>query len=250
MTEARPLAAGIRRALFFSAPLAWIGVIFTLFGCVMLAVFASASDFRSAFVFSDSDPRTTGELIARHATHSSANKRRIHEYVYHYQVDGRRYEGRSFDTDNGAAAGAAVTVQYAARDPASSRLEGMGLAPFGMHVALLVAVFPAIGLGMLYFAVRRYRKYSYLVQHGVLTTGKVVRKEPTNTKINQQTVYRVFFQYKSGDGVLREAWVSTHQTDRLGDERQEPLVYDPERPDEAVLLDAMPPRIRQLLTGH
>jgi hypothetical protein len=248
VTETRPLSNRIKRAIFFSAPLTWIGVLFALFGTVMLVLFASASDFKSPFVFSNADPRVEGQLIARNPTRASSNKRRIYEYVYQYQVDSGKYEGRSFDTDIGVAEGNAVTVQYVARDPATSRLEGMGLAPFGMEVALMVAIFPGIGLLMLYFALRRYRRYSYLVQHGVLTTGKVVRKEPTSTRINGHTVYSVFYRYKSRDGVLREARISTHETDKLGDEEQEPLVYDPDRPDEAVLLDAMPSTIRQLLT--
>jgi len=250
VTEAAPLSGSIKRAIFFSAPLAWMGVMFTVFGCIFLVLFGSACDFQSPFVFSSDDPRVEGRLIARKATRSSTNKQRIHEYVYHYQVDSGNYEGRSFGLDDGTTAGSAVTVQYLARHPATSHLEGMGLAPFGMEVALLVAIFPGIGLMMLYFALRRYRKYSYLVQNGVLTTGKVHRKKPTSARINGRTVYRVFFQYQSRDGVLREACLMTNEPDKLGDGEQELLVYDPQRPDEAVLLDAMPDTVRQLVTGH
>ena len=146
--------------------------------------------------------------------------------------------------------GSAVTVQYLARDPATSRLEGMDKAPFGLHLALAVAISPAAGLVMLGRAIRRYRKYRYLVQYGVLTTGKVVRRERTITKINGKLVCDVYFRYRSGDGVVREACVSTHEIDNLGDEEQEPLVYDAARPDQAILLDAMPPAIRRLVTGR
>lgn len=250
VTEPRSLSGSIKRAIFFSTPLAWMGLGFTLFGGAMFGLFASASDFSSAFVFSSHNPRVEGVLIAKAASGASSNKRRIYEYAYRYQVGGGEFGGTSFDTDNGAVPGSAVTVQYLARDPTTSRLEGMDKAPFGPHVALMVAIFPATGLAMLYFAGKRYRKYRYLVQHGVLTTGKVVRKEPTITKVNGKLVYEVFFRYRSGDGVLREACVSTHQTDNLGDEAQEPLVYDAARPGQAVLLDAMPPAIRRLVTGR
>ncbi|HEU4778168.1 MAG TPA: DUF3592 domain-containing protein [Telluria sp.] len=250
MTETRALSGSVKRAIFFSAPLAWIGLIFTLFGAAMLAVFGSASDLTSSFVFSDHNPRAQGRLIAKVASSASSNRRRIYEYVYRYEVNAIAFTGTSFDIDNGALPGSPVTVQHLAHDPATSRLEGMKKAPFGLHVALLVSIFPLVGLVMLYFGARRYRTYRYLVEHGVLTTGKVVRKEPTSTKINEQTVYDVFFQYRSSDGVLREACVSTHKSDNLGDEAQEPLVYDAARPDQAVLLDAMPPAIRRLVTGR
>ncbi len=250
VTEARALSGSIKRAIFFSTPLAWLGLAFTLFGGVMFGIFASASDFSSAFIFSSHNPRVEGALIAKGASSASSNKRRIYEYAYRYQVGASTFEGTSFDTDNGAVPGSPVTVQYLARNPATSRLEGMDKAPFGLHVALAVAIFPAAGLVMLGRAIRRYRKYRYLVQHGVLTTGKVVRKEPTITKINGKLVYDVYFRYRSADGVVREACVSTHQTDNLGDEAQEPLVYDAALPDQAVLLDAMPPAIRRLVTGR
>lgn len=250
MTEAAALSGSIKRAIFFSAPLAWMGVMFSVFGCIFLVLFGSACDFKSPFVFSSDDPRVEGRLIARSETRISSNKRRIHEYVYQYQVDSGNYKGRSFGTDIGVAAGGAVTVQYVAHDPATSHIEGMGLAPVGMEAALLVAIFPGIGLLMLYFTVRHYRKYSYLVQNGVFTTGKVSRKESTYARINGRTVYRVFFQYLSRDGLPWEACITTNRADDLGDGEQEPIVYDPQRPDEAVLLDLMPAAIRQLVTGH
>jgi hypothetical protein len=248
--EPRPLPASLKRGIFFSNPLSWFGLLFFLFGGMFFLVFAASSDFTSVFVFSSHNPRAEGRLVAKSATGASTNKRRIYEYAYRYQVDAARLEGRSFDTDNGVAPGDTVTVQYLARDPATSRMEGMGRAPFGLHVALLVAMFPLTGAVMLWFAIKRYRQYRDLVQFGVLTTGTVVRKAPTRTKINNQTVYDVFFQFKASDGRLHEACIATHKTDNLGDEEQEPLVYDASRPRQAVLLDALPPAIRRLLTGR
>jgi hypothetical protein len=97
---------------------------------------------------------------------------------------------------------------------------------------------------------QRYRKNVYLVQHGVLTTGKVVRKVATSTRIHQQTLYKVYFQFKSSDGRVHEACVDSLRPDILGDEANEPLVYDAMAPTNAVLLDSLLPRIRQQLTGR
>lgn len=249
MTQPRPVGLSTRLRIFFGSPLAWIGLPFFILGCVFLLVFGQATDFASPFVFKRSDPHVPGVLIAKTGTNSRVNKQRIYDYHYRYQVEHANYEGHAFDTDNGVQPGNAVLVQVAAGDPATSRLEGMRLAPFGMAAVALCAIFPAIGIGMLYFAARRYRKYLHLVRHGVLTTGKVLRKEATSTKVNEQTVYRVIFQFKTQSGSLHESSVSTHLTDMLGDEAREPLVYDAARPSDAVLLDALPRNIRTMLTG-
>lgn len=250
MTEPRPLTASLKRGIFFSHPMAWFGIPFFFGGILFFLVFASSVDFTSPFVFSSHNPRTEGRLVAKSPTGASSNKQRIYEYAYRYQVGAASFEGISFDTDSGDVEGSPVTVLYLARDPGTSHLEGMGRAPFGLHVALLIAIFPAIGLAMLMFALRRYRQARHLVQNGVLTTGQVVRKVATSTKINDQTVYKVFFQFRSRDGRLHEACVSTHEPDKLGDEAQEPLVYDAARPGEAILLDTLPCAIRSLLTAR
>jgi hypothetical protein len=248
--EPRQLSARLKRGIFFSHPVAGFGLVFFLFGFALWLVFASKSDFTSVFLFRSDDPMVAGQLIDKSPSSAMVNKRRIYQYHYRYQLGAARYEGLSFELENGSSAGSPVLVQYAAGNPARSRIAGMRLAPFGMSTALMVAIFPAIGLVMLFFAGTRYRRYLYLVRFGVLTTGKVVRKTATSTRINQKTVYEVYFRYQSADGVEREACISTHLTEKLGDEAREPLVYDAARPGRAVLLDTMPPSIRAQLAGR
>jgi hypothetical protein len=48
---------------------------------------------------------------------------------------------------------------------------------------------------------------------------------------------------------LKEASVKTHVTHNLGDEAEEPLVYDSQNPKEALLLDAFPKKLRPLIAG-
>lgn len=243
----RSVSPGVRIGIFFGYPLALFGLVFFLFGSVFLVAFGAQADFRSPLRFSNSDPVVAGYLTGRQETNASSNKKRIHEYRYRYAVGSERYQGKSFDTYQSFKIGDDVLVQYVEGNPGLSRIAGMRAAPFPWWIALFTGIFPSIGGTMLYFAFKRYRRNVGLVVGGVVTTGAVTRKEATSTRVNKQTVYQVFFRFRSMDGREHEACVSTHLTDDLGDERDEPLVYDPVDPARAVLLDSLPPRVRRQL---
>lgn len=245
----RAISAGTKKSLFFSSPFMWCGLIFLFVGLILTLVFGASADLKSPFYFSSSDPVVEGTLLGKEQTNSSVNKKKIYAYRYRYAVGGQPHEGRSFAINNGAGAGDSVEVQYAPDKPGRSRLSGQRLAPFGWWVLAFALIFPVGGLVILYFTVGQYRKYLYLLRNGVLASGKVTRKIPTSTKINGSSVCKVFFQFQTPDGGMHEASVACLDTARLGDEEREPLVYDANNPASAVLLDALPPKVRVLLAA-
>ena len=245
----RTISTGLKISIFFKNPIAVIGTVFFLFGLIFPIVFGSMADFKSAFSFSDNDPAIKGVVIDKTATSSSENKRRIYDYTYRYSIDGKTYTGHSFSTSYENETGDTVNVLYVAKQPELSRIEGMRAAPFGIWILVFTSIFPILGLIFFIVSLRKAKSNIYLVQNGILTHGKVIRKEPTNTKVNNNTVYKVFFQYKSQDGNLQEAFNKSHLTYNLGDEEKEPLVYDSQNPSKAVLLDTLPKKIRQIISG-
>lgn len=245
----RDISVGLKVKIFFSNPFAVMGMVFFLFGSIFPIVFGSMADFRSAFSFSDTDPRVKGVIVAIEKTNSKVNKRYVLDYTFQYNVSVKGYTNHSFSTSSDWNVNDTVNVQYLIDEPAVSKIQDMRAAPFGFFIVPLTCIFPFLGLIFLVFSIRRAKKNIYLVQNGILTKGQVVRKEPTNTKINKQTVYKVFFKFKTQDGNLQEAFVKTHVTHNLGDEAEEPLVYDSQNPREAVLLDALPKKLRPLITG-
>jgi hypothetical protein len=225
----------------------WFGLVFLLFGLIMSLVFGAHADLKSPFHFSDSDPAVTGTLLGKERTNSSVNKRRIYDYHYRYAVGAQSYEGHSFAIDNGVNPGEPAEVQYAPGNPGMSRLRGQLLAPFGWSTLAILLIFPGVGLAILYYTVGQYRKYLHLLQNGVLTIGKVTGKTATSTKVNGAPMYKVAFEFQTPDGRTHAASISSLDTSRLGDEEREPLVYDANNPAKAVLLDALPEKIRVLL---
>lgn len=249
MAEPRPLSGKLKLRLFFASPFAVFGTFFFLFGCLFVVVFGSATDFQSAFRMSATDPLVQGTLIGTEETSSSVNEQAIYDYHYRYRVGSNDYEGHAFAPNKGLTPESPVIVQYVADNPSVSRIKGMRKAPFGLHVVFFTAIFPTVGLALLIGALRQYEQLVHLVRNGVLGTGRVVRKVPTSTEINDKTVYQVFFRVKSKDGFEHEASVLSHLHENLGDEARETLLYDAAKPSEAVLIDSLPAPIRQLLTA-
>lgn len=245
----RRISGGLKLKIFFNNPFAVIGTAFFLFGSIFPIVFGSMVDFKSVFAFKENDPVVNGVIVAIDKTNSKINKRNVLDYTYKYEVNGKSYDGHSFSTNSDINVNDTIPVQYVPNDIATSKIQSMLTAPFPFFIVPLTCIFPILGLVFLIFSIRRAKKNIYLVQNGVLAKGKVIRKEPTSTKVNKQTVYKVFFQFKTQDGNLQEAFVKSHVVHNLGDEAEEPLVYDSQDPSAAVLLDSLPKKVRPLIIG-
>ena len=60
--------------------------------------------------------------------------------------------------------------------------------------------------------------------------------------MNNRRVYELAFEFTARDGRKYQATARTSDPSRLEDEREEPLLFDPEKPQDAVLLDEAPSR--------
>ena len=90
-------------------------------------------------------------------------------------------------------------------------------------------------------------KANRLLALGEQTTGRLKSKEKTNTKVNKKPVYKLTFEFNTLEGMTYETMVKTHETGKLEDQTEEPLLYEPMRPSYAVMLDDLPgaPRIQE-----
>ena len=228
---------------------AWfaVGAFVFLFGMVFLLAFSSVIDFRSVF-FTEPLATAQGKLVSVEQSGASENKRRIYQYGYEYTVNGETLRGVSYQSASPElTVGAALTVEYQQTQPAFSRAQGMRLKPFSLWLLPILLIFPGIGAGLLLFATTRGLRHIHLVKNGILVSGVVTKKVPTNTRINNQTVYEVFFKFKTKEGVEVTTSIKTHHTAELGDDAKEPLVYDNDAPQNAVPLDALHKSVQKLI---
>lgn len=234
--------------IFFKGSTALVGIVFLLAGCIFPVVFGRMADFKSMFVFKDSDPVTPGLITHLRPTSSSINDREVYEYGFIFRVNDKDYSGRSFSTDRYDMSDT-LQVQYKAEDPFNCKGQSMGTAPFSAWLFFAMLSMPVFGLVFSTRSIITGRRNIALVEHGVLVKGKITRKESTLVSVNDQKVYKVFFSFQSADRTMREAFVRTHRIEQLRESTEVPVLYDPSDPSKAVLVDTLPKPVKELLNS-
>lgn len=236
------------RALNYLNIFALIGWFLLAFSSPFFWLFAGNADL-SVVTFRGAINRAQGWVTSIRATNASeggskgSSGTRIYANHYMYSVAGRSFEGVSYSLGQSVEPGSAVEVEYLSSDPSTSRVAGMRRSIFGPW-AVVVLIFPLIGLLFVYFSTRSGGRRNLLLRHGHFTTGVLKGKSPTNMRVNNHPVYELTFAFQAYDGSARTAKARSHYTARLEDEAREPLLYDPEDPDCAYLLDEVPARPR------
>jgi hypothetical protein len=210
------------------------------FGMIFFWIFGTSADL-SFLTFRNPTGRTTGHVTRVEDTNASENKQHIRIAHYQYSAAGDWLAGKSYTTGGTPSVNDEVTVEYDEDNPRRSRIEGMRRAMFGPWV-LLVSIFPAIGLAFLIPATLSGRKRNHLLQNGILTTGQAIDRRPTNVRINNQPLWEVVFEFHDRNGQRRECCARAVDTTRLEDESSEALLYDPEDPSKACVIDEAPAR--------
>lgn len=216
------------------------GWVFFGFGMIFFWAFAGNADL-SAITFRGPHEIAEARVLSVEPTGASEGGSRVQETRYEFSVAGRRVDGRSYTLGATPQPGALVEVEYDADNPERSRIPGMRRALFGPWL-ILVAIFPLVGLAvivpMTLAGIRRYR----LLRNGVLTQGRLVSKKATNMLVNRRRVYKLTFAFTTRDGRPGEAVAMTSMVEQLQDEKEEPLLYDPDDPRRAFLMDELPTR--------
>ncbi|MEK6375905.1 MAG: DUF3592 domain-containing protein [Acidobacteriota bacterium] len=239
-----PFSLSILNSLNAIAQIGW--AVFG-FGMIFFWGFVTNADF-SFITFRGARSNTSGVVTRISDTSASEGKRRIRANHYQYSVAGRTFDGVSFSNRGEVSEGDRVNVEYRVDSPEQSRIEGQRRKMFSAGVAF-VTIFPLIGLGLLIGAMRWGSRRARLLRDGVLTTGVLKAKRPTNTTVNNRRVFELDFEFTARDGRKHLAKARSSITDRLEDERQELLLYDPEKPEDAVLIDDAPSRPKLDETG-
>lgn len=172
-------------------------------------------------------------------TNASEGGMEIYEIRYAYEVDEETYYGKAYATGEYLEEGTPVTVEYITRNPAISRIPGMRTSMFG-PIVIVTLIFPLVGLIFIAVTVHNGRKAHRLLKHGRMTRGTLISREITNVRINRRPVYKLVFEFEGGDGEIYHTTAKTHLPEELEDESLERLLYDPDNPSYAVMLDKLP----------
>jgi len=238
--RAIPLTLSIR--VLLGGVLCHIGWGLMIFGMIFVWVFDAGGAIRETVRFAGETAIAEGVTTNWRQTSMSVNETPVYETTYSFRSsDGYDVTGASYMTGRWIEPGQQIVVEYLPQDPTISRMQGARASVAGLGVAF-VYIFPIVGLAFAMMGVRTGIRRRYLLSSGELALGRLKLKEPTSTKINNQTVYKYTFEFEVPDGGTYEATAKTHRQRILEDEDFERLVYDPRDPAEATLLDELPCR--------
>lgn len=223
----------------FSSQFGWL---FFGFGMIFVWPFGFFSALNAAYFWVGTLETTAGTVAAVTATNASEGDVPVYANQYLFRVEQleAEYRGESYTTGAQFAVGDSVTVEYLRNRPEISRIQGARAGTFSPWVFCFVGIFPAVGLAFIIFSLKNGLKGSRLLKHGQLTRGKLIDKQPTNTRINNQTVYKLTFEFTAANGQRYQASANSHQPANLEDEAREQILYDPANPQHAVLVDNLP----------
>ena len=246
----RPVPLLVRSQVLLGSPVGQIGWLFFGFGLIFFWAFVLNSELPTWPSFRGELETARGVVTGVDDTKASENHARI--YANHYSFtgpDGIKYEGVSYSTGTQGNKGDAVTIEFPKGNAARSRIRGMRTGQFGAAVAF-VAIFPLVGLGLILPGLWGGIRANRLLTNGKQALGKLTSKVGTNTRINNRTVYKLTFEFVAEDGYTYQAVAKSNKPEILEDEAQEPLLYDPAEPRNAVMLDSLPglPRVDE--RGH
>ncbi len=240
----RPVPLPLRLQVLFGGLSNILGWSLFGFGMIFFWAFVLNSDLASFYQFSGALETVTGVVVESRETNASENERRVYAHEYAFQHGGTEYQGVSYTTSQQLPEGAPVLIEFSAGSPEVARIQGMRRGMFGPAV-IFVVIFPFIGLCFLVFGLKNGLRAAHLLAHGKLAFGTLASKTPTNTRVNNQTVYKLTFDFTADDGRRTQAVARSHQPHLLEDDARESIFYDPDHPAKAVLFDSLPgsPRI-------
>ncbi len=233
-----------------------IGSAFVAFGMIFVWVFGLQSEAVTFLVFRGPSTTVQGEVLRVQQTSSSENDRDIFAVHYRYEADGSSLTGTSYTIDSPATPGSTVPVEMLIGNPKRSRVTGLRVRPFGAG-GVVTGLFPLIGLVLGAVSVLQGVRACRLLRYGRVARAKIILREQTRMHVNEKPVVKFTFEFsirasnklfgyrESPEGELRTVRFvhRTHETLPLEDDAEEPILYDPERPESAYPMDGLPSRI-------
>jgi hypothetical protein len=235
----RHLPAALRLRTLCGSSLALSGWFVLALSTPFFWGFAMNADVLWPLLFRTGVTRVEGRVLEVAETGASANNVSIYSVAYAYRdAAGVERSGRSYSSGQ-PRLGAPAAVEYLSLWPQWSRIEGLRRGMFGPG-ALVVLAFPGIGVALVGIALRSGRKTLRLLAHGQIAQAQFVSDEATNLRIDDRPVVGLNFEFTASDGQRHSLHHSTSQPAALRDERRESVLYDPEAPDDALLVDQLP----------
>lgn len=237
----RDLSPLTQLTVLFGGTFVQMGSVFFGAGMAFLIGFLPQSQIKHLFSFDGEWTQGRGVITTIERTNVEVNNHDVYAYSFDYQNNGTNYSDVSYDyMRSDIAEQQPVVIEYKSGNPARARIAGMDEEMMPAWIILLLLIFPGVGGTFLVIGLRRNIRALRLLINGVFTKGVLLDKQATNTRINNQMVYRYEFEFDVERHGKIIATCSTHHTRLVEDEGEEIILYDAENPDYNVVYDAIP----------
>jgi preprotein translocase subunit Sss1 len=240
----------IRILLLFGRTSFIIGFLFTLIGLAFIVYFSMQLNWSILFAGKKDLVVTAGFITSLNETQYNVNERPLFEYHYRYYDQSQiPYAGFFLEYANAYEPGQEITIEYLKESPEVSRFAGKDRQNYDQIMFLAGVGSIIIGFLFLYPSCRRTRRERRIIMMGLPAQGKLVYAEPTNLRVNEQPVYKLTYEYSTGQHNIQKFSVRSHLIRNLSARHTEMLIYDPGNPGKAVVVDTLPgPVARYILS--
>lgn len=228
-----------------------IGFLFALIGVAFIAFFGSILNWKLLLAEEEDFSRTEAIISEIQETRYSVNDNFLFEYYYTYSFDNESlYSGSFLEYEGAYYHEQKIKIEYLSNSPAISRFSGKDRRNFDQTMFLAGIGGSLIGFFFLVPSIRKTRKERKILITGRPARGKLIHAEPTNLSVNEQTVYKLIFEYSTGNNKSQQFSTRSHLIRNLSEEHFQTLIYDPGKPDSAVVIDTLPGPVARYVTQN
>lgn len=226
-----------------------IGFLFSLVGLAFVLYFSFQLNWKIIFAGKDDFAPAQGYITGYNETAFSENDNTLFEYHYRFNLEKEStHSGVFLEYAGSYQIGQEIQVEYLKNSPGVSRILGRDRRNY--HQIMFFAGIGGLlaGFLFLYPSCKKTRRERKIIMAGFPTKGKLILAEPTNLKVNEQTVYKLTYEYPTGNNKSQKFSVRSHMIRNFSDEHFENLIYDPGKPSKAVIIDTLPEPVARYIT--
>lgn len=218
-----------------------IGFLFVIIGLAFIIFFSFQINWRMYFAGKNDLVATQGIITGFQETEYAVNDDPLFSYNYRYSDQEENiYFGSFMEFEGHYSIGQSVEIEYLINAPDSSRFMGRDRKNFDQIMFLGGIGAFLTGLFFLIPSSKRTRRERKIIMTGLPAEGKLVLAEPTNLRVNEQPVYNLTFEFRSGRNSFEKFSIRSHLIRNFSREHKEKLIYDPRKPSNAVVIDTLP----------
>ncbi|MDO4550131.1 MAG: hypothetical protein Q4C96_02630 [Planctomycetia bacterium] len=225
------------------------GWFFACFGMIFVCVVTANINWQEFSPFARWEKSGTAVLISSESTNLSMNDAKIYKHTLEkIDATGQKHTGECFSsTDMSPRVGEEMEVECL-KGTETYRIPGTSLGKMGsirtsFLILIFVLIFPIVGMCFLLSQIRKGVRNWWLIKYGEVAKGLVTDVSPTGTRINEQPVMQVTYEYYvRGEKFL--GTMASMNIDRLTDGKCEVLFVNTEKPKNIFVLDFFPKGIR------